>query len=237
MRADNRAALLEGAVKCLLTKGYGATTARDVASAAGVSLAAIGYHFGTTKTLLDEALIQMVGLFGEELEQTVAGEPEDDPRARVVQTWAAVFSLFPRHRQMWLLNLEMVGRSQLSEALRNRLVAAQTAGRAGLIELFLPESRDWSPSEVTATGAVLQSLLLGLMAQMLVDPSSTPSPEDVVVGLENIVGVIRGRRPTAKRARGLERHAERDREPDRDRESDRDRNRDREPDHIRKRVR
>jgi hypothetical protein len=37
----NRDALLSAAKKCLLEKGYNRTTARDIASAAGVSLAAI----------------------------------------------------------------------------------------------------------------------------------------------------------------------------------------------------
>lgn len=42
---SNRDALLAAARKCLLEKGYNRTTARDIASAGGVSLAAIGYHF------------------------------------------------------------------------------------------------------------------------------------------------------------------------------------------------
>ncbi|MGH4006514.1 MAG: TetR family transcriptional regulator, partial [Pseudonocardiaceae bacterium] len=42
----NREDLLAGAKRCLYEKGYGRTTARDIAAAAGgVSLAAIGYHF------------------------------------------------------------------------------------------------------------------------------------------------------------------------------------------------
>ena len=41
----NREALLLGAKCCLLEKGLARTTARDIGGAAGVSLAAIGYHF------------------------------------------------------------------------------------------------------------------------------------------------------------------------------------------------
>ena len=47
----NRDALLLAAKKCLLEKGLNRTTARDIASAAGVSLAAIGYHFFARKRL------------------------------------------------------------------------------------------------------------------------------------------------------------------------------------------
>src|SRR6185437_10410782 len=48
----NREDLLEGAKRCLLEKGYRATTARDIAAASGVSLAAIGYHFGSKEALM-----------------------------------------------------------------------------------------------------------------------------------------------------------------------------------------
>ena len=54
----NREQLLDGALACLYDKGYARTTARDIASAAGVSLAAIGYHFGTTEVLLNAALLR-----------------------------------------------------------------------------------------------------------------------------------------------------------------------------------
>jgi AcrR family transcriptional regulator len=52
----NREALVEGALECLLEKGYARTTARDVAGRAGTSLAAIGYHFQSTDRLLQEAI-------------------------------------------------------------------------------------------------------------------------------------------------------------------------------------
>jgi AcrR family transcriptional regulator len=45
----NREALLEAALASLQDKGYAETTAREVANRAGVSLGAIGYHYGTLK--------------------------------------------------------------------------------------------------------------------------------------------------------------------------------------------
>jgi AcrR family transcriptional regulator len=39
-----------------MDKGYAGTTARDIAGRAGTSLAAIGYHFGSTDQLLHEAI-------------------------------------------------------------------------------------------------------------------------------------------------------------------------------------
>ncbi|MFC7479844.1 TetR/AcrR family transcriptional regulator [Luedemannella flava] len=70
----NREKLLDGALTCLLQKGYARTTARDIATTAGVSLAAIGYHFGTTEALLSAALFQAMGRWAEQLEQALVDD-------------------------------------------------------------------------------------------------------------------------------------------------------------------
>ena len=51
----NREDLLAGAKRCLYEKGYASTTARDIATASGTSLAAIGYHFGSKEALMNQA--------------------------------------------------------------------------------------------------------------------------------------------------------------------------------------
>ena len=52
----NREALLEGAIRCLETRGYAQTTARDLVRESQTNLGAIGYHFGSKEALLYEAL-------------------------------------------------------------------------------------------------------------------------------------------------------------------------------------
>ena len=52
----NREALLEGAIRCLETRGYAQTTARDLVRESKTNLGAIGYHFGSKEALLYEAL-------------------------------------------------------------------------------------------------------------------------------------------------------------------------------------
>lgn len=65
----NREKLLEAARQCLFAKGYERTTVRDLASAAGVSMAAIGYHFGSKEALLNQVLFEALDsgdqVFGE----------------------------------------------------------------------------------------------------------------------------------------------------------------------------
>ncbi|MFE3187699.1 helix-turn-helix domain-containing protein [Nocardia sp. NPDC059240] len=47
---------LAGARECLFGKGYARTTVRDIATASGVSMAAVGHHFGSKEALLTAAL-------------------------------------------------------------------------------------------------------------------------------------------------------------------------------------
>lgn len=56
----NREDLLRAARICLQERGLD-TTARDIATLAGVSLAAIGYHFGTKDELLAYAAAEAIG--------------------------------------------------------------------------------------------------------------------------------------------------------------------------------
>ena len=71
--------LLAGAVACLREKGYAHTTARDIVAASGTNLASIGYHYGSTKALLNAAVLQALEEFGEQMAQAmgtgaIAGE-------------------------------------------------------------------------------------------------------------------------------------------------------------------
>ena len=52
----NREELLRGAKQSLVENGWGRSTVRAIADAAGVSHAAIGYHFGSREALLTQAL-------------------------------------------------------------------------------------------------------------------------------------------------------------------------------------
>ena len=68
----NREDLIAGAKRCLVEKGYAATTARDIAAASGVSLAAIGYHFGSKDALMNQAVYESVGDWAEELQRALS---------------------------------------------------------------------------------------------------------------------------------------------------------------------
>src|SRR5215471_11979140 len=76
----NREDLLAGALACLKTKGWARTTVRDIAAAAGVNHAAIGYHFGSREALLIEAFTQAMDTWGAQIEAAV--QAEHSPKVR-----------------------------------------------------------------------------------------------------------------------------------------------------------
>src|SRR5580692_12187899 len=96
----NREALLLAAKQCLLDKGYARTTARDIASAAKVSLAAIGYHFSSKDALLTEALLLAFGEWDQDLQRVLqAGVPAHvSPAERFEATWSKIIATFETHR-------------------------------------------------------------------------------------------------------------------------------------------
>ncbi|MCX5212107.1 TetR/AcrR family transcriptional regulator [Kitasatospora sp. NBC_00240] len=181
----NREDLLAGAKRCLYEKGYGRTTARDIASASGVSLAAIGYHFGSKESLLNLALIEAVGEWGSALAGAVARADggTDDPEERFVAVWDGVLETFAEHRGLWAAQFEAIAQVEHAPELKEQLAAVQKEGRLGLAALFqgLPEVPD-DETEL-ARGMFYQALLAGLAAQWLAAPELAPTGRDVLRGL------------------------------------------------------
>jgi AcrR family transcriptional regulator len=64
---SNRDALLEGALHCLEKTPSAKITARQIAAAADANLRSIGYHFGSTDTLLAEAMAMAFSRWLDEL--------------------------------------------------------------------------------------------------------------------------------------------------------------------------
>jgi len=180
----NRERLLDGAKQCLYAKGYRATTARDVATAAGVSLAAIGYHFGSTEALLNQALFEAVAEWSEELGRALsAGGDKDTPAERFEAIWTAVLATFAAHRPLWAIQFELIGNVDHAPEIREFLVTAQRRGRDELAALFAGVDPATDAPGARQLGAFHQALLAGVMTQWLVDPDEAPSARELAEAL------------------------------------------------------
>ena len=202
----NRDALLAAAKQCLLEKGYNRTTARDIASAAGVSLAAIGYHFSSKDALLTEALLLAFGEWDEDLQQALreAIPARVTPAKRFEAIWTKIIATFETHRPLWVANFEifaqMVGQEETRRVMADKLHLA----RAGLAAMFLNQEESTISEHTVATvGTFLHVVLSGLVLQWLIDPGSALSGQRLTEALRATAGGLEaGRKGVRSGARG-----------------------------------
>jgi AcrR family transcriptional regulator len=183
--------LLAGAKRCLYEKGYARTTARDIAAAAGTSLAAIGYHYKSTDALLNAALLHTCHEWGEEMQRALAAEvlTEATPLERFEAIWKHVLESFDTHRQMVSASVEVYASAGHVPKVREQVAAGLEEGRVQLARMFqnLDATAD---KNARAVGSFYQALLSGLLLQWLVDPERAPSSKDLADALRTIAASI-----------------------------------------------
>ena len=182
----NREDLIAGAKRCLIEKGYARTTARDIAAASGVSLAAIGYHFGSKDALLNQAVFDSVGEWGEELQKVLTAEGGDTapPLQRFELIMRQTLASFGGpNGGLWRAQVDLVSIAQHNEQLHTFLAGVQDFAQSGLAELFLGIDPEQDPEAARAAGAVLHSFFIGLMAKYFINPAAAPTPGELADGM------------------------------------------------------
>jgi AcrR family transcriptional regulator len=184
----NREDLVAGAKRCLIEKGYAATTARDIASASGVSLAAIGYHFGSKDALLNQAIYELIGDWGDEVQRALAeqGALAGDPVRRFESIMERTIASFGAVRGLWAAQLELLSLAGHNEELRAFLASVQGDAAAGLAELFLGIDPAQDPESARQAGSVLHALFIGVMAKWFMDPKQALSARELAEGMRII---------------------------------------------------
>ncbi len=184
----NREDLLAGAKRCLYEKGYARTTARDIAAAAGTSLASIGYHFRSTEALLNAALFEVIGEWGEEVERALsaAGEAEGGTVERFEQYWTRVIDSIATHRPIWAATFEVLAQIDRVPEMRRAIADGLQDGRLVWASLLQGIDAAADEKEAQAVGSFYQALLSGVLVQWLVDPERAPSARDLADALRTI---------------------------------------------------
>jgi AcrR family transcriptional regulator len=179
----NREKLLLAARECLERKGYTRTTARDLTGAAGTSLAAIGYHFGSTEALLNTALHQAMEEWGDRLKEAMAAVGRaSSPVRRFELIWAQIIGSFDTDRPLWAALSEMMVHAQHAPELREQLTASMAEGRSGLAGIVY-DDKPGDARSAQLIGSLCQTLLTGLVMQWLIDPEQAPSGSEITEAL------------------------------------------------------
>ena len=191
MAVDNRAALLKGARQCLEQIGYARTTARDIASAAGVSLGAIGYHFGSKEELLTEAIADSVRDWIDRF--AMLTNLVDDQGSDVVVRGA--IEEFFRHmessRPLLVAFMEALVQAEHSDRLREQLAEQYRQFRAsatGMLNTTLGPVLTGAGLDPIVVSSLLLALGDGLIIQFLVDPEGAPGAAEILSVYETLTG-------------------------------------------------
>jgi AcrR family transcriptional regulator len=168
----NREDLLAGARKAILERGVARATARDIAGNAGVSLAAIGYHFGSKDRLITEALTQAVGdAIGDGMEDVMraAGAGAPLPEA-FVSTWDTMLPVFVRNREDLLLSMENGVRIARSPQLQQFMTDAVGGAYDGIAEVLRELHPDLTAEQSRAVAKLYFVLVQGMALLWMLGP-------------------------------------------------------------------
>ncbi|HET6998764.1 MAG TPA: TetR/AcrR family transcriptional regulator [Solirubrobacterales bacterium] len=163
-----RERLLEGALECLREKGYAATTARDIAAASNANLRSIGYHFDSTKGLLNAAISLNFRLWLQPL--IAAATDESKPPAERLRAGMSQFTeALPENGPVLRAWLEAIALAGHDPELSSTLAENQADFRQRL-ESTLSQAGAANPSEKAAAlvavcdGLIVRFLLHGEVA-------------------------------------------------------------------------
>ncbi|KZS55307.1 TetR/AcrR family transcriptional regulator [Mycobacterium ostraviense] len=186
---SNRDKLLDGALACIRERGYGNTSSRDIARAAGVNVASINYHFGGKEALLDDALSRCFSTWNVRVREAFDQSAATGPSGQIRAVLEATVDSFEQIRPAVYACVESYAPALRSEVLRERLAAGYAEVRQHSVDLArtaLAGSDAEPPENLPAIVSVLMAVIDGLMVQWIADPSATPRSADVLRALTDI---------------------------------------------------
>ncbi|MFJ5264465.1 TetR/AcrR family transcriptional regulator [Streptomyces sp. NPDC088387] len=185
----HREDLLDGAMRCLLEKGFARTTARDIVKESGTNLASIGYHYGSKDALLAQAYVALVERLGDDFEAE-GGEFDGAPGSleRFGEVWTNIIGTMRAPGSVWRLSMEILTMGDRMPEVRDHLARAQREAARGLIAMLMGGREEDIPDDELATlGKFYTTLMTGLIAQWTFDPKTAPTAEELTEGLRRVL--------------------------------------------------
>lgn len=161
-----RERMLRATLKLIADGGVAAVTNRRVATAAGVSLGSLTYHFTSQAQLLRESLLLYVEeetARRQQIAQELAGQkPDVQQVAEAVEQLVAVPSEIPKQIAELELHLQAARDPELREASQRCFEAHEQIASAALGTLGIPDGKRHAPAVVALmTGLAVRRLAGG----------------------------------------------------------------------------
>jgi AcrR family transcriptional regulator len=184
----HREALLAGAKRCIVEKGYARTTARDIVAASGTNLASIGYHFGSKDALLDAAILDSFDDWDDDVEAALHEHRDGLPTDRLAAFLDVVIKGVRADPAMAAASVQWVAQIGFSEQVRGRLAETYADARRSFAAMLLQVDEDAVGDEsARRVGSLGLALVNGLVLQWLIDPDRAPSGRDMAAALRALV--------------------------------------------------
>lgn len=174
-----RSRLLDATLDVLRSHGVARTTSREIATAAGVNLQAITYHFGSKDDLVAQALVHAVRTWIEPARTALTGVAED-PLGRLFATVLALQRALERAREHFPAYVEALAAASRDEKVRDQIVGLLAELREALAT-SIRELRDSGYIAAWVEPEPMASLIIaagdGFVLHSTLDPSGyAPEP-------------------------------------------------------------
>src|SRR5687768_988654 len=180
----NREALLAGAKRCIVEKGYAHTTARDIVAASGTNLASIGYHFGSKDALLDAAILDSFDDWDDDIEAALRDHHDGPAADRLAAFLDVLIDKVRTDRAVVAASLQWVAQIEFSTVVRDELAEAYARARRGFAAMLLGVAEaDVDDDTAHRVGSLGLALVNGVVLQALVDPDRAPSGREIAAAM------------------------------------------------------
>lgn len=174
-----RGRLLDATLDVLRSHGVARTTSREIATAAGVNLQAITYHFGSKDDLVAEALVHAARSWIEPARTALTGLAED-PLGRLFAAVRALQQALEQARELFPAYIEALATASRNEKVRDQIVGLLAELRDALAA-SIRELRDSGYIAAWVDPEPMASLIVaagdGFVLHSTLDPSSyAPGP-------------------------------------------------------------
>ncbi|MEO6012571.1 MAG: TetR/AcrR family transcriptional regulator [Devosia sp.] len=177
--------LLAGAKECLIEIGYAKTTARDIVAVSKTNLASIGYHYGSLDALMTQAMIEMVGDWGEKFAAASSEQKAKGTEAKFRAVWRQLLKLFETDGALLLASFEIGVAASRSDPLKAIFATAYADVRKELPEDFM-DAEALDPKTRRAVGSLLLAIISGMTIQYLLDPEGTPTADELTLAMKTV---------------------------------------------------
>lgn len=163
---SNRAALIEGTIRCLDRLPADQVTARAIAKESGANLSSINHHFGSKDALITEAIVTGLDRWLEEISNRLSSIGPKHPWTRFLTAAEAVESTRRNHGRLATSFVAALARAPHDPAVRSVIRRGVSRTRPEIARLI-----DLGEDEVGSdAGGLVLSMFYGLLLQDLIDP-------------------------------------------------------------------